>query len=201
MVCSPDAASWTSDLVDRLSVAFRADRVCSRVSDELRLDAFVRGVEDSAGDCFFVTYQRATTSASVTRKVIASHGNTSAIGSSTCRIRLLRLADARSALTVYRVMMPTPNATSGGWAAAVNSARRRTSRAAATHPTRKQNLNVAPSSSVLRASIPAPTAVITTATRTAPHQGTPRTVGSTDCWSAGTADAVRCAENTSRRYR
>ena len=114
----------------------------------------------------------------------------------------LRLAVERSALTVYRVMMPTPNATSGGWAAAVNRARRRTSSAAATQPTRKQNLK-------RRAEFVGAAGVDTRADRgdrdgdqnRTPPGHTPRRVGNTDCWPAGTADAVRCAENTPRRYR
>lgn len=43
--------------------------------------------------------------------------------------------------------------------------------------------------------------VMTVARSTAPHHGSPRTVGTTDCWSAGRAELPEDRENTLRRYR
>ncbi|UOG22752.1 hypothetical protein MTX80_07375 [Gordonia amicalis] len=74
--------------------------------------------------------------AKVTRKTVSIQGKSAAIGNSTLKIRLFRPDDACSELRPYSVTMLTKNAISGGWAAAVNSARRRTARAARTQPTR-----------------------------------------------------------------
>ena len=103
-------------------------------------DAAERGarrlvVGDSVSACPRVVYQRPTPRANVTRKVTRIHGKSLAIGRSTLKIRLLS-PDASSALRPYRVITPTPNAISGGWATAVNKARLRTARTARTHPTR-----------------------------------------------------------------